>query len=315
MRVIRQSEFSDFEALRDAAQDGLAEIVQLERGHMTGNLMHASVGSVGISAGEFSRSIRGRGILSERRWTFCYFTHPGVIQHHFEAAPGDMFILAPGREHYASYPGGGGGYKAVFVEPEELFGFIDSQFAARDALAWRQSASLMAGAETAESAAEFSSLLAAVRAPALSEGTVDFYKRRILKHITAPVLSRASRRYRDPHLGSAVGLVRRADDFISRAGPRPVHISELCEVLNVSERTLHRAFTVVHNLPPMTYLRRQRLGSMHSALLAASGPGVSIGRIAIEQGFAQHEHGRLAFAYREMFGELPSETLRRRALR
>lgn len=308
--TLRQSEFSDFEALRDAVQDAPAEIVQLERGRMSGTLIHQTVGSVGISSGEFSRSLRGRGVLSGYRWTFCYFTQPGLIQH-FETTPGDLFLLAPGHEHYASYRGGGSGYTAIFVEPGELFGFIDSQAGARDALAWRQSASLLAGARTADAAAEFSSLLVAVRTTALPDGTVDFYKRRILFHITAPVLSRASR-YRGPHhLASAVALVRNADDFISHAGPRPVHTSELCEALAVSDRTLHRAFSAVHNLPPMTYLRRKRFGAMHSALLAASGPDVSIGRIAIEQGFAPHEHGRVSAAYRKMFGELPRETLRR----
>src|ERR1700744_3267001 len=100
--VVRRAEFSDFEALQDAAQDGPSEIVQLEPGKMSGALLHLSVGTIGISTGNFSRALRGRGVLSARRWMFNFFASPLRVQD-FEAEPGDLVLFAPGLEHYSSY--------------------------------------------------------------------------------------------------------------------------------------------------------------------------------------------------------------------
>jgi AraC-like DNA-binding protein len=104
-------------------------------------------------------------------------------------------------------------------------------------------------------------------------------------------------------------LVRDVDRYIDEAGSRPIHISELCEHFHVHRRRLHRAFDEVLGVPPITFLRRKRLSDVHSALLLA-GPAATVKKIAIEHGFL--ELGRFSAAYRRMFGELPSTTLRRR---
>ena len=114
--------------------------------------------------------------------------------------------------------------------------------------------------------------------------------------------------YRGPLLQSATTLVRDVEHYLDEAGWRPVHTSELCEVFNVSRRTLHRAFVEVMGLPPITYMRRRRLGHAHAAL-RAGGPDETVRDIAIEHGFA--ELGRFAGAYYHMFDELPRQTLQR----
>jgi len=73
-------------------------------------------------------------------------------------------------------------------------------------------------------------------------------------------------------------------------------------------RALHRAFINVLGMPPIAFLRRKRLGDVHTALLMAA-PVATIKQIALEHGFA--ELGRFAGEYRRLFGELPSHTLRR----
>jgi AraC-like DNA-binding protein len=304
--VVRQTEFSDFEALRDAAQDGPSEIVQLEQGKMTGTLTHLSVGSVGISTGNFSRGIRGRGVLSERRWMFIFFAKPVQVQH-LEAAPGDIFLLAPGHEHYSRYYSANN-YTSVFVEPDELFAFMASQPGAQDAGAWHQPASLLTGASSAAAAAGVSTLLAAIRDTTLSDNAADFYKRNILELMTAPVLKGV--RYRDPRFQlSKLQLLQEVDRYLVAAGNRPVHISELTEVFKVNRRRLHRVFNDAVGISPIAFLRRKRLCDVHAALLMG-GPDVTVRDVAIEHGFL--ELGRFAGAYRRLFGELPSQTLRRR---
>jgi transcriptional regulator GlxA family with amidase domain len=99
-----------------------------------------------------------------------------------------------------------------------------------------------------------------------------------------------------------VTLVREVDRFLVDAGNRPIHISELREKFKVHRRALHRAFSGAVGMPPITFLRRKRLGDVHAAL--------PVKEIAVEHGFL--ELGRFAGAYRRLFGELPSRTLQRR---
>jgi transcriptional regulator GlxA family with amidase domain len=105
-------------------------------------------------------------------------------------------------------------------------------------------------------------------------------------------------------------LVSEVDRYLIDAGNRPIHVSELCAKFSVHRRMLHRAFNDVLGMPPITFLRRKRLGDVHTALLMG-GPA-TIKEIAIEHGFV--ELGRFAGEYRRLFGELPSQTLRRASL-
>jgi transcriptional regulator GlxA family with amidase domain len=97
-------------------------------------------------------------------------------------------------------------------------------------------------------------------------------------------------------------LVSEVDRYLIDAGNRPIHVSELCAKFSVHRRMLHRAFNDVLGMPPITFLRRKRLGDVHAAL--------PVKEIAVEHGFL--ELGRFAGAYRRLFGELPSRTLQRR---
>ena len=108
-------------------------------------------------------------------------------------------------------------------------------------------------------------------------------------------------------LPSAMQLVGKVDDYLEAAGSRPVHISEICAHLNVSRRTLHRAFLDVLGLGPMTYLRHKRLCAIHSVLRDSNPATSTVAQVAIQHGFI--ELGRFSHYYHSLFGEYPSETL------
>jgi AraC family ethanolamine operon transcriptional activator len=102
--------------------------------------------------------------------------------------------------------------------------------------------------------------------------------------------------------------VRRALAAATGAACR-VRIADLCRAAGVSERTLRNAFHAVHGLSPKQYLRRERLEAARRRLEVARGaPGI-VTAVATECGF--FELGRFAVAYRELFGERPSDTARR----
>jgi AraC family ethanolamine operon transcriptional activator len=89
--------------------------------------------------------------------------------------------------------------------------------------------------------------------------------------------------------------------------------ADLCRAAGVSERTLAYAFRESVGTSPMGFVRRLRLHRVRAELLMAE-PGSST-VTAIAHGLGFFEHGQFSAAYARTFGELPSETLARRAKR
>jgi AraC-like DNA-binding protein len=109
--------------------------------------------------------------------------------------------------------------------------------------------------------------------------------------------------------GSARRLVQRAEALALASLDEPLHVSALCSIMGISERTLRKAFHRVHGIPPCRYLRMLRLSSARRALLSADGTLANVTEIAMSFGFA--ELGRFSVEYKRVFGESPSQTLYR----
>jgi AraC-like DNA-binding protein len=311
--AIQQTDFSDFEALRNAVQDAPIDIVQLEQGDIAGSLAHFTMGSFGLSTGSFTRGVRARGVLSQNRWTLgMLFDAPGLL-HTYESLPGDLAITAPNYELYASYPRANR-FAAVLIPENELFAYLEAQQPdASNAAVWRRSTSVLVAADPAASAtttAQFRTLLRALAAhgSTLSSEAVEFYRRNIMELMLAPALEGFTEKSPRVTLRH-IRLVQDVERYLDDDGSRPVHISELSEAFKVRRRTLHRAFSEVLGIPPITFLRRKRLGDVHAAL-SEGRPDVMIKAVAIEHGFL--ELGRFAGEYQKLFGEKPSQTLKRR---
>lgn len=106
-------------------------------------------------------------------------------------------------------------------------------------------------------------------------------------------------------------LVERAEMLALADLDGPLHISALCRTLEVSERTLRKAFHRIRGLSPCRHLRMLRLSEARRALLAADCKLVTVTEIATGCGFL--ELGRFSVEYRKVFGECPSQTLHRAA--
>lgn len=107
---------------------------------------------------------------------------------------------------------------------------------------------------------------------------------------------------------SASILVRRAMDFAGSIDG-PVRISDLCMALNASPRTLELAFGKILGMGPHRFFRISRMNRAYMMLLKADARESRVTDIAGVLGFS--ELGRFSVQYRELFGESPSETLRR----
>ncbi|WP_178131117.1 helix-turn-helix domain-containing protein [Reyranella sp. CPCC 100927] len=102
--------------------------------------------------------------------------------------------------------------------------------------------------------------------------------------------------------------VRRALDYIHANLHRPITAEQLAAAAAVPGRTLYAHFRLATGLAPLAYVRKARYEQVRRELLA--GPDDHLTIVAARWGF---EHmGRFAAGYRALFGERPSQTLRRR---
>lgn len=312
--TIKQTTFDDFEYLRHIVQDGQSEVVPLGSGRMSGTLSHIKFDdSFGISSGDFSRGVRLRGVTSPTRWTLgMVLSTGGTATAQSEAVlPGTMLVIAPGEERYTSYQSKAA-FSVTLVTPATLSEFLSANPAALELPLWKQSVSVVQTPDPALSmrqVAEMSILtneLTAAAKEGLSDQAAGFFKRSILDLFTRNIVKGFPIRELRPR--PAARLVCAVDRYLIDAGDRPVHISELCGHFNVHRRKLHRAFMEVYGVPPITFARNKRLGDVHTALLAGD-ERTAIRMVAREHGFLHL--GRFAAEYRELFGEMPSTTLKR----
>jgi AraC family transcriptional regulator, ethanolamine operon transcriptional activator len=104
-------------------------------------------------------------------------------------------------------------------------------------------------------------------------------------------------------------IVRIAESHAVSRVQEHVSVSDLCKAAGVSERTLEYAFRKVMGLTPVAYLTRLRLHRVRQGLLDATRRSTTVSAEALNWGF--WHFGEFSRAYRDCFGELPSETLRR----
>jgi AraC-like DNA-binding protein len=106
-------------------------------------------------------------------------------------------------------------------------------------------------------------------------------------------------------------IVKTVEDFAMAQTRERLYVTDLCKVAVVSERTLEYAFKEIMGLTPVNYLSRLRLHRVRQALLAATPGSTTVTTEALNGGF--WHLGEFSRAYKECFGERPSETLRRKA--
>jgi AraC-like DNA-binding protein len=103
-------------------------------------------------------------------------------------------------------------------------------------------------------------------------------------------------------------MVRFEDALATRSEPH-LNLPKLCTAIGVPERTLRLCCAEFLGVSPIRYYLLRRLNMARSALRCANPETTSVAEIARDHQFT--ELGRFAVAYRAVFGETPSSTLRR----
>ena len=103
--------------------------------------------------------------------------------------------------------------------------------------------------------------------------------------------------------------VRRAEEYINQNLANHISLEDLVEICGVSGRSLYNGFKRFRATTPMRFLKDRRLAAARDRLKTMDPSRESVTAIALDCGFTHLS--RFAQDYRQMFGELPSETGRK----
>jgi AraC-like DNA-binding protein len=104
--------------------------------------------------------------------------------------------------------------------------------------------------------------------------------------------------------------IRRALAYIDDHLADPIDVVQIAAAARLSVRGLQTGFRRHLGVTPMEHVRLRRLAAVHDELARADGTdGLTVAATARRWGFAHL--GRFAWSYRTIYGESPSQTLRR----
>jgi AraC-like DNA-binding protein len=129
----------------------------------------------------------------------------------------------------------------------------------------------------------------------------------VLRMMFEPLLDRVGKI--PNHTGPAPRAVKQAIEYMRANAGEPIRIRDIADACYVTPRTLENGFKDFKGTTPIAYLRQLRLEAVRRELKNSQSTA-RISEIARRWGFV--DLGRFAERYRRAFGELPSETVRKR---
>lgn len=283
------------------------EVTQMSRGVVRGSLVFAERDGVTYSSGYIDGRVALAGPLSRDRVTIGVgLTMPaGSREWLNEIDTGAVGVFMPGDEHDALY-NPGTLYATVTLDAERL-----ESTAAHRGLVLDVRMLGGSGIDRRKAAQPLDDLRAQwLRLHTGHGGGCAADAAEQLLSLVIGHFARAPRPHSAPPNPEGLGrIVARARDYIEANLEEPLSVDAIAAAACASRRTLFRAFVGVLGETPAQYVRRRRLHRIRHDLASWQENVCSIALIANRWGV--YELGRMAGWYRDLFGERPSETLRR----
>jgi len=306
-------ESRDFTEMEHALSAWDHQYRQISPGAFRGSLLHTLTGSLGIFRNRWERAIHYRGVAPEGTIGLAIsLTQTGEARWLGQpVAFDDVIIQRCGTEaEYLSAPLWD---SVVFAIPEAelvqqltdithddpeaiLHGLSVARLTPQLAAQVRQAS--LAYLDTA------ASFQAAPGARSLLPEMAHF----LVRLMARALVSARPPRHVKAGLNRQRQVIRKAEDYVAHLTNQPLRIGQLCHEIDVSERTLRDAFYKVTDTSPLAYLKTQQLNRVYRVLRDVDPDEVLIKQVAVANGFSHP--GQFSRDYKQLFGELPSETLR-----
>jgi AraC family ethanolamine operon transcriptional activator len=305
--------FESIEDLRHVIQGADLRGVQLSAdGAPCGGALFASARDFLFTTGQFDADLRSRGMMHPDLMTFgvSLAEHVDIVQWFVEALPGDVFTFAPGDEQDGRQTGRMH-YATVSLSVEEVARIAGSDLPVGDRAFWEKRRHFRASphvrATLCRTIVELAAHLMRTDATMSGQRLALFQHDVVEAFLSGIFLDEAQPAPRPVH--PVAKVVRQVEDLMDGQEPGSVHVSDLCSALELPRRTVERAFHETLGMGPAHYLMLRRMSAVRSLLRNGDPSTTTVSDIAMDHGF--WELGRFAATYRRMFGEKPSETLRR----
>lgn len=307
----RQS-FTEFEAFTESVRDAdlRMRMSALEVSRWTLNHLH--LGSIHIQVGLEGSGNIAEGSIRPDGWAF-YNQTSGIwgLANGEQMQANATVVVSPGSEFCFACPDGQHNWYSVFVptslllevrgEEEEIPSVDGSRSSIRihqsrcmQDLVERLLAALVVEPTVLTTQASVTAFQEEIRSAAI----------RLLR--LSPVRNQAPKVSRQELVKSAVKLIE-GDRECS------LTIAKIAELSEIPERTLRSAFNDWFGVSPRQYLSLRRLHDARKMLCSSCPDQVTVAQVAVAHGF--WDLGRFAGRYRKLFGELPSETRRKKSRR
>jgi len=310
---ILNDRFTDFEEFTQATRAWDLDFIQLDRGNFETEITQVGVGDVLLAQASFNRFIDQKGSSPPGFWTFAILTNESspIIWRGRQVSKKSVMIYAPGSEIDAQSRPAFDVYTLSY--PESLLDELAQMFEITSFRKLIESSDLITAKESKLSKCreQTKHILSEIKEQPLklnSKAMLD-EMRFSLSHQLISTLEYSRPEYHKPFYRKRDRALRRAKAYLSEHAQEPLTVRDLCRVTEVSERTLRYAFLQQFGISPKSYLLAMRLNGVRRQLSQADPSSATIADMANHWGF--WHMGQFAADYRRLFGELPSETLKR----
>lgn len=308
---VRSERLDSIADLKNPIGNSQIEIVQLGRGRISGEILHGRIKDIAISRGNFSLPVRATGVFSRDKLVIGALLNCSGASRSL-ATPvmsGDVLVHPPGSEHDRLYEGAAH-FAGLMCDPAELSKLFATEQELSDPGFWAKRRHFRFFERRSGALGALLALIAGrlQHGHCPQDSTAEYWKRAVLEAFVGPVALEPAAGSERP-VPSSTRIVRDVERYLESNDDRAVHVSEICEKINVRRRTLYRAFDEAVGMGPIEFLRAKRLSMVHLRLRQADPARIGVADVASDLGFL--ELGRFAQQYKALFGEHPRETLRR----
>jgi len=305
--------FQDFHLHGASAPEWNQRYLQISRGAMHSWLAEATSGGVHIFRKWMSERVVQQGCLPTGKICFAVLSGEGLETPRMngrEVRRDNLFILHSDEEFTLQRPKGTE-LVAVTFESADFVQLVEMRSWYRHARDLLARPALQADVRLIQKLRR--QLLGTVARPTISD--LDASSTPEDQGIAPIVFEALSELFHDaagarqgPGSASASFLVAECHRIVAASTDAPPSIDALCARLRTSRRSMQNSFRQVASTTPVHYLRSLRLNAVRKRLMSTAASELSVAQAATDAGFSHLSH--FAERYKELFGELPSETQR-----
>jgi len=307
--VVERLEFEEFDHLAQAARDWDLRLQKLGADPFWGRLDQVILGRVRVSRARFGSALLQEGSSPPGMRTFGV---PVLGSEHYQwrnrRVTPELLLLFPREGEFQSISGSGFDSYPISVTPDYLdkvagdLGIAEQRLSPEGEVMRPRTRDLAALRAHIRRVLDLASQGTPLDEPGVP-GVIEEEMTELLVRTLAGAES-----IRPPRMRLRDQAIRKAEEVIHAVGTEPLRVRDLCSASEASWRTLDYAFQEKYGIAVKRYMTIRRLNGVHRDLLRGD-DRTTVSGVAARWNF--WHMGELAARYRQLFGELPSETLKR----